>query len=84
MATNVIDFKVGFTKIKSRQQVHQNGILQQINVQYAKTHYHIIYPLQFNADCANVTVSQHSPLSRGSGLRDCSLFPTSIRTSTVY
>ena len=76
MATNVINFKVGFTKIKSRQQVHQNGRLQQINVQHAKTHYHIIYPLQFNADCANVTVSQHSPLSRGSGLRDCSLFLT--------
>ena len=79
MATNVINFKVGFTKIKSRQQVHQNGRLQQINVQHAKTHYHIIYPLQFNADCANVTVSQHSPLSRGSGLRDCSLFLTWIR-----
>ena len=57
MATNVINFKVGFTKIKSRQQVHQIGILQQINVQYAKTHYHIIYPLQYPADCANVTVS---------------------------
>ena len=79
MAMNVINFKVGFTKIKSRQQVHQNGRLQQINVQYAKPHYHIIYPLQFNTDCANVTVSQHSPLSRGSGLRDCSLFLTWIR-----
>ena len=50
MATNVINFKVGFTKIKSRQQVHQIGRLQQINVQHAKTHYHIIYPLQFNVE----------------------------------
>ena len=53
MAMNVINFKVGFTKIKSRQQVHQNRRLQQINVQHAKTHYYIIYPLQLNSDCAN-------------------------------
>ena len=53
MATNEINFKVGFTKIKSHQQVHQNGRLQQINVQHAKTHYYIIYPLQFNSDFAN-------------------------------
>ena len=42
MATNVIDFKIGFTKTKSSQQVHQIGRLQQINVQHAKTHCHII------------------------------------------
>ena len=36
MATNVINFKVGFTKAKSRQRLHQIGILQQLNVQHAK------------------------------------------------
>ena len=48
MATNVINFKVGFTKAKSRQQVHQIGRLQQIDVQYTK---HIITLLQIRIQC---------------------------------
>ena len=53
MATNVINFKVGFTKAKNRQQVHQNGRLPHINVQYAKTHYHIIITRSDPVDSAN-------------------------------
>ena len=73
MATNIINFKVGFTKAKIRKQVHQTGRLQQIIVQHAKTYYHIITRSNSKPTAPNETVSQHSPLSRGSGLRDCFL-----------
>ena len=76
MATNVINFKVGFTKAKSRQQVHQNGRLQQINVQYAKTHYHIIITRSDPADCANCNSISALTIKPCSRLRDCSLFLT--------
>ena len=39
MAMNIIDFKAGFIKAKSHQQVHRIGRLQQMNVQHAKTHH---------------------------------------------
>ena len=86
MATNVIDFKVGFTKIKSRQQVHQIGILQQINVQHAKTHYHIIYPLQFNAElrqCNSISALTIKPWLGAERLLLVSDLNTNKTTTTI-